>query len=140
MQWPFSRPRMPRAELGRAGENRARLFYRLRGFSIVGANIHLAAGELDLVARRGKLLVIVEVKTRQSESGGEGYERVDAKKRLRLVRCAEQLVTSRRDLAGLQIRYDIISIRYTGWRFVIRHFADAFRPVADAHSPWKWKV
>ena len=140
MQWPFARPRMPRPALGRAGERRARLFYRLRGFSIVGSNIHLAAGELDLVARRGKLLVIVEVKTRQSESGGEGYERVDAKKRLRLVRCAEQLVTSRRELAGLQIRYDIISIRYTGWRFVIRHFADAFRPVADAHSPWKWTV
>lgn len=136
----FAPRKMTHDALGRAGERRAQLFYRLRGFTTVGTNIHLRAGEIDLAVRRGKLLVIVEVKTRQSDSGGEGFERVDEDKRLRLVRLGDQLVASRRDLAGLHIRYDIISIRYTGWWFVIRQFADAFRPVADARRPWKWRV
>jgi putative endonuclease len=140
MKWLFTPRRLSRAALGRAGERRARIYYRLRGYSVVGANIHLPAGEIDLAVRRGKLLVIVEVKTRQSDSGGEAWERVDREKRLRLVRLAEQLVTSRSDLRGLQIRYDILSIRYTGWWFVIRQLADAFRPVADARRPWQWTV
>jgi putative endonuclease len=136
----FGPRRYSSAALGRAGEARARFFYRLRGYGIVGSNLRLRAGELDLVVRRGKLLAIVEVKTRQSESGGEGHVQVDAKKRMRMIRAAEELVNSRRDLHGLQIRYDILSIRWTGWRFVITHYCDAFRPIADPHRPWRWKA
>ncbi len=129
--------RIPVATLGRRGERRAAWFYRLRGYRVVGRNVRLHSGEIDLVLRRGRTLVIAEVKTRQSLTAGEGFEAVDARKRERLVRLAGEYVGSDR---GVRIRYDVVSLFWTGWRFVVSHYPDAFRPVADPRSPWRWRA
>lgn len=126
---------IPRLRLGRAGERRAVWFYRLRGYRILGRNVRLAAGEIDLVAKRGRTIAIVEVKTRQSLAAGEGFEAVDRRKRERLVRLGSQYVGQR---TGVQLRYDVLSLFWDGRRFVVRHYPDAFRPVADARQPWRW--
>ncbi len=130
-------PRVNARELGRAGERRAAWFYRLRGYWIAGRNVRLRSGEIDLVARRGKTIAIVEVKTRQSLMAGEGYEAVDRKKRERLIQLASEFVKGRTDL---QIRYDVLSLFWNGRRFIVSHYADAFRPMADAREPWKWRA
>ena len=127
-----------RTQLGRLGERRAAWFYRLRGYRIVARNVRLRSGEIDLVVRRGKILVIAEVKTRQSRGAGEGYEAVDARKRLRLVQLGEEYLARSRQ--RLQLRYDILSLFWNGRRFEVSHFRDAFRPVADAHRPWLWRA
>jgi len=134
---PFASGKLPAAVLGRIGERRAAWFYRLRGYSIVGRNVRLPAGEIDLVARRGTTIVIVEVKTRQSALGGEGHEAVDRRKRERMIRLGDQYAARHPDAC---LRYDIVSIRWTGWRLVVTHFPDAFRPVADARRPWIWRA
>ena len=121
--------------LGRLGESWAAWFYRLRGYSIVERNLRSRDGEIDLVARRGRKVVIVEVKTRQSLGAGEGFEAVDRRKRERLVRLGDRYAAKHPDV---QLRYDILSLFWTGWRFAVRHFADAFCPVADAQRPWQW--
>jgi putative endonuclease len=126
---------MVKAKLGQLGERRAVWWYRLRGYSIIGRNERHAAGEVDLVARRGSTVVIVEVKTRQSLNAGEGHEAVDRRKRERLVRLGEHYAAR---YPTAQLRYDIVSIFYTGWRFIISRYEDAFRPVADASHPWRW--
>ena len=124
-------------ELGRAGERRAAWFYRLRGYRIVAMNVRLAAGEIDIVARRGSTLVVAEVKARQSLTAGEGHTAVTRDKRARLVRLGEQyLATTQRPLA---LRYDVLSLFWNGHRFIVSHFADAFRPVSDERRPWKWR-
>ncbi len=133
----FAPRRIPVAKLGALGERRAAWFYRLRGYSILARNARLAAGEIDLVVKRGATIVIAEVKTRQSEFAGEGHEAVDRKKRERMIRLGDQYAARHPDA---QLRYDILSIRWTGRRFVVTHYADAFRPVADAHSPWRWRA
>ena len=56
---------------------------------------------------------------------------------MRLFRLGDQYLV-RHPSDALQLRYDIVSLYWTGWRFVVRHFADAFRPVADSKRPWKW--
>lgn len=94
-------------------------------------------GEIDLVVRRGRLIVIVEVKTRQSTSAGEGFESVDRAKREQLVRLGEQYLANARDV---ELRYDVLSLFWNGRRFVVTHFPDAFRPVADKRQPWKWRA
>ncbi|HEY3055498.1 MAG TPA: YraN family protein [Thermoanaerobaculia bacterium] len=128
---------IPTAQLGRAGERRAVWFYRLRGYRIVGRNVRLRSGEIDLIARRGRTIVIAEVKTRQSLAAGEGYDAVDRAKRERLVRLGGEYVRERRDL---QIRYDVVSLFWNGRRFVVSHYPDAFRPVSDARRPWRWRA
>ncbi len=124
-------------ELGARGERRAAWFYRLRGYRIVARNLRLKCGEIDLVARRGRTVVIVEVKARQSLAAGEGHDAVDRTKRERLVRLGSQYVSGER---GVQIRYDVISLFWNGKRFVVSHYPDAFRPVSDPRSPWKWRA
>ncbi|MGZ4809754.1 MAG: YraN family protein [Thermoanaerobaculia bacterium] len=135
----FWKRAIPVARLGSAGERRAAWFYRLRGYRIIGRNVRLSAGEIDLVLRRGRTVVIAEVKTRQSLTAGEGHDAVDREKRMRLIRLADQYLVSTR-LRDVEIRYDVLSLFWTGRRFVISHFPDAFRPVADARYPWKWRT
>lgn len=123
--------------LGRLGELRAAWFFRLRGYRIVARNVRLAAGEIDLVARRGATIVIAEVKTRQSLAAGEGHEAVNRAKRERMIRLGEQYAARH---PHARLRYDILSVFWNGWHFVVTHFADAFRPVADARRPWVWRA
>jgi len=124
-------------DLGRRGERRAAWFYRLRGYSIVERNLRLHSGEIDLVARRGRIVAIVEVKTRQSRTAGEGFEAVDRKKRERLIRLGDQYAARHPEAL---LRYDILSLYWTGWWFEVTHLPDAFRPIADAARPWQWRA
>lgn len=133
----FARTMIATADLGRAGERRAAWFYRLRGYRIAGRNVRLSAGEIDLVARRGRTIAIVEVKTRQSLAAGQGYEAVDRKKRERLVSLATEYTARERNV---QVRYDVLSLFWNGRRFVVSHYPDAFRPVSDEREPWKWRA
>jgi Holliday junction resolvase-like predicted endonuclease len=104
---------------------------------VLARNVRLKGGELDLVLRRGRMLVICEVKARQSLAFGEGHEAVDRRKRERLVELGDYYAAR---MPHLQIRYDILSLRWTGRRFVVQHFEDAFRPEADPREPWKHRV
>lgn len=122
--------------LGKAGEERAAWFYRFRGYSIVARNERSHAGEVDLIVRRGSMLVVAEVKTRQTLTAGEGHDAVDRRKRERLIRLGDHYAAQFPDA---QLRYDIVSIFWNGWRFEVTHYEDAFRPIADAHSPWLWR-
>jgi putative endonuclease len=133
----FGPRRIPTRELGRRGERRAAWFYRLRGYAILGRNVRLAAGEIDLVVRRGSTLVIAEVKTRQSEGAGEGHEAVNRAKRERMIRLGDQYAARLPDAC---LRYDILSLFWTGRRFRVAYFPDAFRPIADARRPWIWRA
>lgn len=125
--------------LGRLGELRAAWFYRLHGYEVVERNVRLRGGEIDLVVRRGRVLVIAEVKTRQSLAAGEGHEAVGNVKRGRLVRLADEYL-ARRGWPDVQLRYDILSLFWNGWWFVVAHYPDAFRPIADADRPWAWRT
>jgi putative endonuclease len=135
---PFAPRKIAASRLGRRGESRAAWFYRLRGYRIMARNLRLREGEIDLVARRGRTIAIVEVKTRQSLGTGEGYEAVDQQKRLRLVQLGDRYAAQ--SPRGTMLRYDILSLFWNGRRFVVTHFPDAFRPVSDPVRPWKWRV
>ena len=134
----FWKRRFTAARLGAAGERRAAWFYRLRGWTVVARNVRSRGGEIDLIVRRGRTLAFVEVKTRQSLTAGEGYGAVDARKRQQLVDLANAWLARHLHLG--EVRYDVLSLFWNGRRFRVTHFADAFRPVADARRPWLWRV
>jgi putative endonuclease len=103
-----SRARSARLELGRAGEKAAADLLRRRGYEIVGAGFRARRGELDLVCRRGKELVVVEVKTRTDDSFGTPLEAVGSRKRRALMSAAAEY----RVLAGWRgpIRYAVVGL------------------------------
>lgn len=132
----FAPRKLPAARLGKLGERRAAWHYRVRGYRILERNARFAAGEIDLIARRGKTIVIAEVKTRQTRAAGEGHEAVDRRKRERMIRVGDHYAARHPESI---LRYDVISLFWTGRRFQLTRYADAFRPLADAQRPWIWR-
>lgn len=98
-----------RAELGRAGEKAAADLLRAKGYTIVGAGFLARRGELDLVCRHGRELVVVEVKTRSGGGFGTPLEAVGARKRRALQAAAAEY----RALAEWRgpIRYAVVGVQ-----------------------------
>ena len=61
-----------------------------RGYEVVGAGFLARRGEIDLVCRRGRELVVVEVKTRSSDAFGSPLEAVGPRKRRALMSAAAE--------------------------------------------------
>lgn len=78
------------AELGRRGEEIAARLLERRGWRILERGFLAARGEIDLVARDGARLVVVEVKTRSSWAFGAPAEAIDARKRRALAAAAAE--------------------------------------------------
>lgn len=98
-------------ELGRSGEDRAARHLTDLGFAVVDRNWRCAQGELDIVAVRGRELVVVEVKTRRTERFGHPLEAVDGRKLARLWRLAGAWASAHPALArGRRLRLDLIAL------------------------------
>ena len=91
---------------GRLAEAMAAWALRFRGYRIVGRNVRVAGREVDLVARRGGLLVICEVKARSSNSHGHPLEAVTAAKQVRLRRLATLFLRSQDEYFD-HLRFDV---------------------------------
>jgi putative endonuclease len=114
-------------DLGRLGEEIAVKYLREKGFTIHETNWRFGKDEIDIIAEKGKFLVIVEVKTRRSSIFGEPEVFVNATKQRFLVR-ATQVYIERHDVK-LEARFDIISIVLNANTKQINHIEDAFYPV-----------
>jgi putative endonuclease len=104
------------------GERVAARHYRLRGYRILGANLRAGANEVDLVARRGRRLVFVEVKERARNTYGGGIGAVDREKRRRVRRAAASWLQAHPDAASLEVRFEVAAV--TGRRVERVDFAD----------------
>jgi putative endonuclease len=102
---------MDRAVLGRSAEDVAADFLTEHGLTVLLRNYRRRGGEIDLVARDGDELVIVEVRTRSSEEFGGAAASVDGWKQHKIIRAATQLLQQRQDLAQLRARFDVIVVR-----------------------------
>jgi len=108
---------------GRRAEAVAALWLRLKGYGVLARRTRTPAGELDIVARRGGVLAVVEVKARADTA--TALNAVTARQRQRITRAAEAFRATRPELAGLQPRFDVIVI--LPWRRPL-HIIDAWRP------------
>ena len=98
-----------RRALGAAGEARAAAWYEARGYRVVARNWRCREGELDLVVRRGRTLVFVEVKARRTDRFGSPLEAVTWQKQQRLRRLALRYLEATGGGAGA-MRFDVVSI------------------------------
>jgi putative endonuclease len=114
------------ASLGRRGEDAALDVYRRHGFRLVARNWRCRLGEIDLVVRRGRLLVFCEVKARTAVAVGAGYEAMTWSKRRRLRRLAEVFL-QRASERPAAVRFDVASVHAPSGRVPdVEIFQDAF--------------
>ena len=90
---------------GREGERRAAWWLWLRGWRILDRRVRTPAGEVDLVAKRGKLIAFVEVKARKSAA--ELDFAIDERRLARVAAAAEYLMP-RYAANGEDIRVDVL--------------------------------
>ena len=107
---------------GRASETLAIVSLTLRGYSILARGLKSHLGEIDIVARRGRMLAFVEVKAR--ESFEHAAEALLARQRQRIARAAAGFLASRPELSGCQPRFDVILV--APWRWP-QHIINAWR-------------
>ncbi len=106
---------------GRTAETQCAWVLRLKGYRILARNWKTPVGEADIIARRGRLLVFVEVKARATHAAGA--EAVSPRQQQRVRRAAEAFLAAHPALAGLDMRFDIMTIAPRSW---------------PTHSPGAW--
>ena len=108
---------------GRAAEWWASLWLRLHGWRILGRRVRTPAGEIDIIARRRRQLIFVEVKQRTRRE--EALHALRRKQCQRIVRAAACWLAANEWAAHADIRFDLVMV-HGGWK--IEHVPDAFRP------------
>ncbi len=111
--------------LGDEGEQLAAQHLRRHGYRILARNVRAGGVEMDIVARRGRTLAFVEVKTRRSRLAGMAEEAVDARKRARLVRGAAAWLHEHPQRIG-RVRFDVIVCEASAQGLALRHIEAAF--------------
>jgi len=105
-----------RLELGRRAERLVAMRLELAGWRLVGRNVRLPSGELDIVALDGSTLVFVEVKAGRA-GATVGPERpahaVGRRKQLKLRRLAREWIAERRGPSGVSgYRFDVVRVSF----------------------------
>jgi len=107
---------------GRWGERLASCWLLAKGFRTVSSGMRTPVGEIDLIVRRGNLLVFVEVKSRRALP--LAYDALRPAQRARIIRAGSWFLTGRPDLARCDLRYDVVLVG--GWGLP-KHLVDAWR-------------
>ncbi len=95
---------------------------RLRGWRIVARGWRCPAGEIDILARRGKILAVVEVKSRGELAAAAAS--LPPRQRRRITRAAEAFLSTHPEFAGLDLRFDLMLVAP---RRLPRHWPGAWR-------------
>jgi len=113
-------------KLGQEAEQAAVVHLQELGYEILELNWRSHHLEIDIIARDGDELVIVEVKARGTKSYEHPVEAVSSNKIRFLINAAEAYIFEKD--SKLNTRFDVISIIYFGGGFELEHFKDAFYP------------
>ncbi|MBE15811.1 MAG: YraN family protein [Dokdonia sp.] len=116
---------MDHIALGRWGEDLAVAYLKERGYVIRDRNWRYQKSELDIICQWGNsILVVVEVKTRNSDFFGDPQSFVNGQKIKHTVKATHQYVLLH-DL-DMEIRFDIIAILKNNHQQQLKHFENAF--------------
>lgn len=104
---------------GVRAENLAAVLLRLKGYRILARRYKTPVGEIDLIARRGRVTVFVEVKARAA--GEDALHALQPRQIARIVRAAGYYAAGG---GGGDMRFDVIAV---SGRWRVRHIRDAFQ-------------
>ena len=104
-------------------ERLAGLWLQMKGYHIAARRFETRFGEIDIIARRGNVIAIVEVKARPTLE--EAMEAVKQQSRKRIDKAANVFLARQPDAKKLRLRYDLIAI--SPWKLP-RHIEGFFHP------------
>ncbi|MBL9012151.1 MAG: YraN family protein [Alphaproteobacteria bacterium] len=123
-----SNAKLAAVDRGRIAERRAVWLLRLKLYRVLAVNFRPARasglGEVDIIARKGRTLVFIEVKARATEDGA--IDAIAPAQQQRIARTAQHFLKRRPRYAGAAMRFDAMVLE--AGRFWPRHVIDAFRP------------
>ena len=99
-----------RQAVGRAGEEVAIEYLCERGYRILERNFRCRVGEIDLIARDGRTLAFIEVKTRRSRTFGDPAFAVTSEKQRRLIKASQVYLGRKGDVQEF-CRFDVVTIQ-----------------------------
>jgi|SRR5690625_4249132 len=112
-------------ELGKLGEDMAVAHLQAKGYTILTRNYRFDKAEIDIIAQREEdTIVMVEVKTRNSNFFGDPQSFVTTRKIKSLVKAAHEYVIANEIEA--EVRFDIIAILKNQHQESLQHFKNAF--------------
>ncbi|MFC2076799.1 YraN family protein [candidate division KSB1 bacterium] len=114
-------------DTGREGEREAADHLKRRGYKIIETNYTCRHGEIDLVVRKRKTLVFVEVKSARGRQFGRPVSWVDERKQKKLATLAA-FYLQQHELEGVEVRFDVVGVEWEAGRPQVVHLEDAFRP------------
>jgi putative endonuclease len=107
---------------GRWAERWAALWLVAKGYRVLARNLRTPFGEIDLVARRGRVVALVEVKTRTTPTAAR--DSLKPIQQQRIARAGAWYVDRTPRLQGFDVRCDLIVV--AGWRRPV-HLPDAWQ-------------
>lgn len=114
-----------RAETGNQAEALVAAQLASRGFAILGRNVRVGRLELDVIARRGSIVVVCEVRARTSARIAEPVESIDRRK-IERVRRATAIWLAGASLGSVSVRFDAASVVFDRDPPRIEYYEDAF--------------
>ena len=119
-----------RLQVGKAGEEAAVQYLCQQGYRIVERNYRCRFGEIDLIARDGKTLTFIEVKTRRPQRFGPAAAAVTLEKQRHLIKASQLYLIQKRKACEL-CRFDVVTIELGAQEPRIELIKDAFQPASD---------
>ncbi|MEM7569430.1 MAG: YraN family protein [Pseudomonadota bacterium] len=105
--------RQDREAKGRKAERLAAWWLRFKGYRILAMREKTPVGEIDIIARRGDMLVFVEVKARKTLASA--LEAITPHQRQRIIRAAQYYIAQHPNLANLNLRVDALCLVPRRW-------------------------
>ena len=93
------------------GEQVALRHYRFRGYRLLAANVRVGRYELDLVLRRGRRVLVVEVKEKSGDAFGHPLEMIGEEKARNVRLAAAGWLATRPELARLDVEFEAAAVR-----------------------------
>jgi len=114
-------------QLGKWGEALAASYFQNEGYNILAQNFCIRGGELDLVAQKSGLLLIVEVKTRKNKWFQHPLESITPQKMRRLKKAAITYFERHPPQNVDIVRFDLVTILGTPQTgHSLEHYRDIF--------------
>ena len=95
-------------EIGNKYEDKSVETLVKEAYRILERNYQNRFGEIDIIAEKNKEIVFVEVKYRKTNKFGYGYEAVDKRKIMKILKLADYYIQSKK-YQNYKIRFDCMS-------------------------------